>query len=128
MACEGNRFRPHKAPGFRRPSSLATGGPLAFQGLSRGDGLLNGRLTTRRGEHGRDRPCRPGCAVKSTARMRCLRIFLDAIRIQRTLLDMDFEWDDAKEARCREERGFGFADALGIFLGRTLEWQDTRKN
>lgn len=28
----------------------------------------------------------------------------------------------------RAERGFGFADAVGIFLGRTIEWQDTRKD
>lgn len=41
---------------------------------------------------------------------------------------MDFEWDDAKDARCCAERGFGFADAAGIFLGRTYEWQDVRKD
>lgn len=41
---------------------------------------------------------------------------------------MDFEWDDEKDATTREERGFGFADAAGIFLGRRIEWQDTRKN
>lgn len=41
---------------------------------------------------------------------------------------MDFGWDDAKDAACREERGFGFADAAGIFLGRRIEKQDTRRN
>jgi uncharacterized DUF497 family protein len=41
---------------------------------------------------------------------------------------MEFEWDDQKDADCRDRRGFGFADAAGIFLGRTLEWQDTRKD
>ncbi len=38
---------------------LAGKGLLAFQGLSRGDGLLI-RLTTRRREPSRDRSCRPG--------------------------------------------------------------------
>ena len=40
---------------------------------------------------------------------------------------MEFEWDDVKDARCRKERGFGFADAIGVFLGRTIEWQDIRR-
>lgn len=41
---------------------------------------------------------------------------------------MQFEWDDQKDADCRQRRGFGFADAIGTFLGRTLEWQDVRKD
>ncbi|GJE77254.1 BrnT family toxin [Methylorubrum suomiense] len=41
---------------------------------------------------------------------------------------MDFDWDDEKEAKVRAERGFGFDVAIRIFAGRTLEWQDTRKN
>lgn len=68
MACGEVVTPAHKAPGFHRPSTLARRGPLLFQGLSRGDHLLNGRLTTRRGEHGRDRPSRPGGPVKSTLR------------------------------------------------------------
>ncbi|GJD34220.1 BrnT family toxin [Methylobacterium aerolatum] len=41
---------------------------------------------------------------------------------------MELEWDDAKDADCRARRGFGFADAAGIFLGRTVEWVDTRRD
>ncbi|GJD59718.1 BrnT family toxin [Methylobacterium dankookense] len=41
---------------------------------------------------------------------------------------MDFEWDDAKDETTRADRGFGFADAAGIFLGRTVEWQDERRD
>ena len=36
----------------------------------------------------------------------------------------DFDWDDDKDEVVRTVRGFGFADAIGIFLGRTVEWQD----
>ena len=42
---------------------------MAFQGPTAAVTLLNGRLTTRRGEHGRDRPCRPGDTAKSTLRV-----------------------------------------------------------
>ncbi|MGE8131485.1 BrnT family toxin [Methylobacterium sp. NPDC080182] len=41
---------------------------------------------------------------------------------------MVFDWDDAKDEATRVERGFGFADAAGIFLGRRIEWQDSRRN
>ena len=41
---------------------------------------------------------------------------------------MDFDWHDEKEAKVRAERGFGFADAAGIFLGRIVEWRDTRED
>lgn len=39
---------------------------------------------------------------------------------------MEFDWDDDKDEIVRAVRGFGFADAVGIFLGRTVEWQDMR--
>src|ERR1700712_1541925 len=48
---------------------LAGKGLLAFQGLSRGDGLLSCRLSTRQGGPGRNSPCRPGGTVKSTLGM-----------------------------------------------------------
>jgi uncharacterized protein len=34
-----------------------------------------------------------------------------------------FEWDEEKNARCRHDRGFGFADVLPAFLdpGRRIE-------
>jgi hypothetical protein len=41
MACEGLRDRPHRPQVFDG-LTLAGVGPLAFQGLSRGDRLLNG--------------------------------------------------------------------------------------
>lgn len=41
---------------------------------------------------------------------------------------MEFDWDDGKDALVREVRGFGFVDAVGIFLGRTVEWRDDRKD
>ena len=41
---------------------------------------------------------------------------------------MVFDWDDAKDEATRAERGFGFADAAGIFLGRRVEWPDTRRD
>lgn len=40
---------------------------------------------------------------------------------------MDFDWDSNKDAKVQAERGFGFADAVGIFLGRIIEWQDVRQ-
>ncbi|MCJ2021731.1 BrnT family toxin [Methylobacterium sp. E-065] len=33
-----------------------------------------------------------------------------------------------RRTRRRAERGFGFADAAGIFLGRCIEKQDTRQD
>lgn len=39
---------------------------------------------------------------------------------------MEFDWDDHKDEVVRAVRGFGFADAIGIFLNRTVEWRDTR--
>lgn len=41
---------------------------------------------------------------------------------------MDFEWDDAKDAKLRAARGFGFADVIGIFEARTIIRPDLRKN
>ena len=41
---------------------------------------------------------------------------------------MEFDWHPKKEALVRNARGFGFADAAGIFLDRVAEWQDTRKD
>ncbi|BCM86144.1 hypothetical protein NS228_07485 [Methylobacterium indicum] len=40
---------------------------------------------------------------------------------------MDFDWHDEKNEKVRAERGFGFEDAVGIFLGRIVEWQDLRQ-
>ena len=40
---------------------------------------------------------------------------------------MDFEWDDEKSERTRQERGFGFDFATLIFLGPTLEIPDARR-
>jgi uncharacterized protein len=37
---------------------------------------------------------------------------------------MDFDWDDAKEAEVRAERGHGFGVPVRIFAGRTVEWPD----
>ena len=39
---------------------------------------------------------------------------------------MEFEWNAAKSARCRRERGFDFGFASLIFSGPTLEWDDDR--
>ncbi len=41
---------------------------------------------------------------------------------------MDFEWDEAKEQRTREERGFDFSFASQIFGGFVLERADKRRN
>lgn len=41
---------------------------------------------------------------------------------------MLFDWHDEKDADCQRDRGFGFADAAGIFLGRRIEKQDTRRD
>jgi uncharacterized protein len=41
---------------------------------------------------------------------------------------MLFEWDEAKSRRTLRERGFGFDYAARIFLGPTLEKEDTRKD
>ena len=40
---------------------------------------------------------------------------------------MDFEWDDAKSAKNRRERGFGFDWAALIFEGAVIEWSDVRE-
>ena len=40
---------------------------------------------------------------------------------------MDFDWHDDKNQKVRAERGFGFEDAVGIFLGRIVEWPDLRQ-
>lgn len=39
---------------------------------------------------------------------------------------MEFDWHDGKNGTLLKGRGFGFADVLPIFAGRTVEWQDTR--
>ena len=41
---------------------------------------------------------------------------------------MLFDWDDEKDAEVQALRGFGFVDAVEIFLGHTVEWQDDRKD
>jgi uncharacterized DUF497 family protein len=41
---------------------------------------------------------------------------------------MLFEWDEAKSRRNLNERGFGFEYAARIFLGRTLERRDDRRD
>ncbi len=40
---------------------------------------------------------------------------------------MVFEWDPDKNDRVRSERGFGFAQAVGIFAGQVLVAQDVRQ-
>lgn len=42
-------------------------------------------------------------------------------------MDMDFEWDDAKSAKNRRERGFGFDWAALIFERPVIEWSDVRE-
>jgi len=41
---------------------------------------------------------------------------------------MEFDWDDAKSARCLEERGFSFADVIPAFTDpdRCIEVDDRR--
>ena len=41
---------------------------------------------------------------------------------------MDFDWDPAKEAEVRAERGHGFNVPIRIFAGRTAEWEDDRED
>lgn len=41
---------------------------------------------------------------------------------------MEFGWHDAKNVEVRAKRGFGFEDAIRIFLGRTVERQDHRRD
>ncbi|GJD95390.1 BrnT family toxin [Methylobacterium iners] len=41
---------------------------------------------------------------------------------------MDLDWDDAKDAKLRAARGFGFADVIGIFEARTIIRPDLRKD
>lgn len=41
---------------------------------------------------------------------------------------MEFEWDEAKSERNRQERGFGFDLAALIFAGHTLEAPDRRRD
>ena len=65
MAC-GEQSRGPTRPQVFSSLFLAGKGLLAFQGLSRGDGLLNCRLSTRQGGSGRNGPCRPAGTVKST--------------------------------------------------------------
>lgn len=39
---------------------------------------------------------------------------------------MQFDWDEAKEAEVRAERGHGFGVPIQIFGGRVVEWEDDR--
>ncbi|MRI57721.1 BrnT family toxin [Methylobacterium sp. DB1607] len=41
---------------------------------------------------------------------------------------MDFDWNDAKEAEVRAERGHGFGVPVRIFTGRVEEWEDDRED
>jgi len=41
---------------------------------------------------------------------------------------MRFEWDEAKDARTMQERGFGFDDASRIFSGHVVSWADNRRD
>lgn len=41
---------------------------------------------------------------------------------------MEFDWHDAKDARNRQERGFGFDFAAQIFMGRVLSQVDDRED
>lgn len=41
---------------------------------------------------------------------------------------MDFDWHPPKDVEAYEKRSFRFADAVGIFLGRVVEWPDIRKS
>ena len=40
---------------------------------------------------------------------------------------MQFEWDEAKSAKNRRERGFGFDAAALTFDGPVIEWCDIRE-
>lgn len=39
---------------------------------------------------------------------------------------MEFDWHPAKNEATRAARGFGFEDAVGIFAGRVVAFEDTR--
>lgn len=41
---------------------------------------------------------------------------------------MEFEWDPAKSAATARGRGIDFHRAAEIFIGRTIEWIDDRKD
>jgi uncharacterized protein len=41
---------------------------------------------------------------------------------------VEFGWDTAKNAKTRQERGFGFDHAAKIFVGPTVEAVDRRRN
>jgi uncharacterized DUF497 family protein len=49
------------------------------------------------------------------------------VRLKRIFSAMRFEWDDTKSGRALSERGSGFDYAARIFLGPTLEKEDTRR-
>ncbi|MGH7155340.1 MAG: BrnT family toxin [Acetobacteraceae bacterium] len=40
----------------------------------------------------------------------------------------EFEWDERKRERKLAKHGIDFADALGVFAGETLEFDDERKD
>ncbi|HTT80742.1 MAG TPA: BrnT family toxin [Stellaceae bacterium] len=41
---------------------------------------------------------------------------------------MEFEWDEAKNARNLGERGIGFDNGARIFDGPVLIWEDKRRD
>jgi hypothetical protein len=53
---------------------------------------------------------------------------IDLGTLKAYLTGMLFEWDEAKSRRNLSERGLGFDYAARIFLGPTLEKQDTRRD
>jgi uncharacterized DUF497 family protein len=131
MACGGQVRWAHKAPGFQQ-APVWRRGPVGFSGsISRRWSpewrprlALTSLAVTAHVGRRRRLSQRPGAQVahSSLRSPPCDHAHLAYIP------RMDFEWDDAKDAQCRAERGFGFADSAGIFHGRTYEWQDTRKD
>jgi uncharacterized DUF497 family protein len=43
-------------------------------------------------------------------------------------MTMGFQWDPEKNARNIENHGVDFEDAIGIFEGPFLQWQDSRRS
>lgn len=41
---------------------------------------------------------------------------------------MEFEWDEAKRQANITKHGVDFANVIGIYLGRLMETEDTRRN
>ena len=40
---------------------------------------------------------------------------------------LQYEWDESKSERNREQRGFDFEDAIRVFDGHLVEWCDIRQ-